>query len=216
MLLLLHGSLILENFLNKISCSQSPPNPNDMGNVDHSFCFKFSHFVWSSLVLQYYKLSMDQYESDLLSVVNSLMLSINEIDLHLVKPGPCNASCIRFSLVKLLRLSGYDAAVCASKWQGSGKVPGGMLLNSFCFFTCMKPYFLELLNKLCIIFLSSTGDNDILSGSMLLFVITRSFVCRDTESFSIFLELAIICWREIVNYFPLSYLAASLIAIAES
>lgn len=72
-----------------------------------------------------YKLSMDQYERDLLSVVDSLMQSISEIDLHLVKPGPCNASCIRFSLVKLLRLSGYDAAVCAAKWQGSGKVPGG-------------------------------------------------------------------------------------------
>nr|XP_017223425.1 PREDICTED: uncharacterized protein LOC108199913 [Daucus carota subsp. sativus] len=72
-----------------------------------------------------YKLSMDQYERDLLSVVDSLMQSISEIDLHLVKPGPCNASCIRYSLVKLLRLSGYDAAVCSSKWQGSGKVPGG-------------------------------------------------------------------------------------------
>ncbi|KAL6969008.1 hypothetical protein U1Q18_022171 [Sarracenia purpurea var. burkii] len=75
--------------------------------------------------ISYYKLSADQYESDLLSAVNSLMQSINETDLHLIKSGPCNASCIRFSLVKLLRLSGYDAAVCASRWQGSGKVPGG-------------------------------------------------------------------------------------------
>ncbi len=73
---------------------------------------------------------MPQYESDLLSVVHSLILSINETDLHFVKSGACNASCIRFSLVKLLRRSGYDAAVCAAKWQGSGKVPGGMLLNS--------------------------------------------------------------------------------------
>lgn len=81
---------------------------------------------------------MDQYERDLLSVVDSLMQSISEIDLHLVKPGPCNASCIRFSLVKLLRLSGYDAAVCASKWQGSGKVPGGMLWNPFLFSNFMK------------------------------------------------------------------------------
>ncbi|KAH7854398.1 hypothetical protein Vadar_013351 [Vaccinium darrowii] len=75
--------------------------------------------------VSYYKLSVDQYESDLLSVVNSLMRSINDTDLHLVMSGPCNASCIRFSLVKLLRLSGYDAAVCSSKWQGSEKVPGG-------------------------------------------------------------------------------------------
>ncbi|XP_057475196.1 uncharacterized protein LOC130763320 [Actinidia eriantha] len=75
--------------------------------------------------ISYYKLSADQYESDLLSVVNSLLQSIKATDLHLVKSGTCNASCLRFSLVKLLRLSGYDAAVCASKWQGSGKVPGG-------------------------------------------------------------------------------------------
>nr|XP_009399868.1 PREDICTED: uncharacterized protein LOC103984152 isoform X2 [Musa acuminata subsp. malaccensis] len=37
----------------------------------------------------------------------------------------CNASCIRQSLVKLLKLSGYDAAVCSSRWQGFDKVPGG-------------------------------------------------------------------------------------------
>ncbi|XVF83686.1 hypothetical protein PTKIN_Ptkin16aG0510500 [Pterospermum kingtungense] len=68
---------------------------------------------------------MGQYETDLLSVVHSLILSISETDLHFVKSGSCNASCIRYSLVKLLRLSGYDAAVCTSSWQGSGKVPGG-------------------------------------------------------------------------------------------
>ncbi|XP_015876868.3 uncharacterized protein LOC107413434 [Ziziphus jujuba] len=66
-----------------------------------------------------------QYESDLKSVVHSLILSINDKELDFVKSGPCNASCIRFSLVKLLRLSGYDAAVCSSRWQAAGKVPGG-------------------------------------------------------------------------------------------
>ncbi|GFQ01974.1 hypothetical protein PHJA_002341300 [Phtheirospermum japonicum] len=68
---------------------------------------------------------MDQSERDLLSVVNSLAASIKERDLHSATPGPCNASCIRFSLVKLLRLSGYDAGVCTSRWPRSGKVPGG-------------------------------------------------------------------------------------------
>lgn len=72
-----------------------------------------------------YMHSVSQYENNLLSVVNSLIHSINETDLHLVNSGPCNASCIRFCLVKLLRLSGYDAAVCSSRWPGSGKVPGG-------------------------------------------------------------------------------------------
>jgi uncharacterized protein (TIGR01615 family) len=66
-----------------------------------------------------------QFEIETLSVVHSLILSINKTELHAVKSGPCNASCIRYTLVKLLRLSGYDAAVCQSKWQGTGKVPGG-------------------------------------------------------------------------------------------
>ncbi|KAL3650148.1 hypothetical protein CASFOL_006551 [Castilleja foliolosa] len=72
-----------------------------------------------------FKLVMDQRERDLLSVVNSLVVSIKERDLDAAIPGPCNASCIRFSLVKLLRRAGYDAGVCISRWPGSGKVPGG-------------------------------------------------------------------------------------------
>lgn len=75
-------------------------------------------------------MAMDQYENDLLSVVNSLALSINERDLHASNSGPCKASCIRSSLVKLLRLSGYDAGLCTSRWQGSDKVPGGKITPS--------------------------------------------------------------------------------------
>ena len=98
-----------------------------------------------SVILQYYKLSADQYESDLLSVVNSLLQSIKATDLHLVKSGTCNASCVRFPLVKLLRLSGYDAAVCTSKWQGSGKVPGGIhVLHSDKFRILFSTFFKEL------------------------------------------------------------------------
>ncbi|XP_042475249.1 uncharacterized protein LOC122057264 [Macadamia integrifolia] len=75
--------------------------------------------------ISFHKHKMDQFESNLLSIVHSLILSVNGIDLRSVKPGQCNASCIRFFLVKLLRFSGYDAAVCAATWQGSEKVPGG-------------------------------------------------------------------------------------------
>lgn len=82
---------------------------------------------------------MAQYEKDLASVVHSLILSISENDLHFVKSGPCNASCLKFSLVKLLRLSGYDAAVCVARWQGSGKVPGGMPFTSI----LQNLYFIE-------------------------------------------------------------------------
>ncbi|XP_058181751.1 uncharacterized protein LOC131300098 [Rhododendron vialii] len=106
-------------------------NNGSSGGTDHSrYCSSDSDSGLCDLAhlarnISYYKLSVDQYESDLLAVVNSLMLSMSGTDLHLVKSGPCNASCIRFSLVKLLRLSGFDAAVCSSKWQGNGKVPGG-------------------------------------------------------------------------------------------
>ncbi|GKU91940.1 hypothetical protein SLEP1_g5743 [Rubroshorea leprosula] len=75
--------------------------------------------------ISFYKRSVAQCEIDVLSLVHSLILSINETDLHHVKSGPCNASCIRFYLVKRLRLSGHNAAVCVSRWQRSSKVPGG-------------------------------------------------------------------------------------------
>lgn len=69
---------------------------------------------------------MEPYESDLLSAVHSFIVSLNEGDLQAVNEGQCNASCIRESLVKLLKSSGHDAAICSSKWQGDGKFPGGM------------------------------------------------------------------------------------------
>ncbi|MBA0856490.1 hypothetical protein Goshw_029287 [Gossypium schwendimanii] len=50
---------------------------------------------------------------------------MGETDLHSVKSGPYNANWIRYSLVKLLGLSRYDDYVCVSRWQRSGKVPGG-------------------------------------------------------------------------------------------
>lgn len=74
----------------------------------------------------FHKRAVDQCESDLLSAVCSLLFSINENDFHTVKgDGQCSGSCIRQLLVKHLRMSGYDAAVCSSKWQGFDKVPGG-------------------------------------------------------------------------------------------
>lgn len=102
---------------------------NGSGGGD-SRCSSDSESSYSDLAhltenILYHKHTVDQYESDLLSAVHSLVLSINDKDLHIVRPGPCNGSCIRFYLVKLLRSSGYDAAVCTSKWQNSGKVPGG-------------------------------------------------------------------------------------------
>ncbi|XP_041990537.1 uncharacterized protein LOC121741718 [Salvia splendens] len=74
--------------------------------------------------ISFYNRSVDQYERDLMMVIKSSILSISET-WQVEKPDPCNASCILYSLVKLLQSSGYDAALCATKWQGDGKVPGG-------------------------------------------------------------------------------------------
>ncbi|CAH8361370.1 unnamed protein product [Eruca vesicaria subsp. sativa] len=85
----------------------------------------FPDLSYLSDKIQFLKYSMPQHETEVLSAVRNLMLSIKEKDLHSVKTGTCNASCIRFYLAKLLRLSGYNAAVCSARWQGTGKVPGG-------------------------------------------------------------------------------------------
>lgn len=84
------------------------------------------HSVNENFFLQFYNHSIDQYESDLVMVVKSLFLSISET-YQVEKAEACDASCILYSLVKLLQSSGYDAALCATKWQNDGKVPGGML-----------------------------------------------------------------------------------------
>ncbi|KAK4351549.1 hypothetical protein RND71_030862 [Anisodus tanguticus] len=71
-----------------------------------------------------YKNSVDQYESDLTMVVHSLILSMTE-SCHIGRPETCNASCVRSYLVKPLQSGGYSAVMCATKWQGCGKIPGG-------------------------------------------------------------------------------------------
>lgn len=75
--------------------------------------------------ISFWNRTVEQYETDLLSAVHSYLVSMKESDLQVVNEGQCNASCIRESLVKLLKSSGYDAAVCSSKWHGDTKVPGG-------------------------------------------------------------------------------------------
>ncbi|XP_020593822.1 uncharacterized protein LOC110033970 [Phalaenopsis equestris] len=75
--------------------------------------------------VRFLKNSVEQNVTALSSSVQSRLLSINDSDLFSCTGGQCNGGCIRHSLVKLLRLSGFDAAVCQSKWQHFGKVPGG-------------------------------------------------------------------------------------------
>uniref|UniRef100_A0A7N0V6B1 Plant-specific domain TIGR01615 family protein n=1 Tax=Kalanchoe fedtschenkoi TaxID=63787 RepID=A0A7N0V6B1_KALFE len=85
----------------------------------------FSDLAHLADTITYCRQSTDQYERNLISVVQSLLLAISMADLKSIPSVDCNACCIRFSLVKLLRLSGYDAAVCSTKWHSRGKVPGG-------------------------------------------------------------------------------------------
>lgn len=80
---------------------------------------------YSILTMQFYKYAVDHCESDLLTVIKSLLLSISELNLHSIGNGTCNGSCIRRCLIKLLKVSGYDAALCISKWQGFDRCPGG-------------------------------------------------------------------------------------------
>ncbi|XP_004492986.1 uncharacterized protein [Cicer arietinum] len=84
-----------------------------------------SDFAHLAEKIQICKLSVTPHEIDLLSVVHSHIRSMKENKLETMNSGPCYASCIRFYLAKLMRLSGYDAGVCTSKWQPIGKVPGG-------------------------------------------------------------------------------------------
>eukprot|EP00249_Psilotum_nudum_P013109 c24155_g1_i1 orf=37-1188(-) len=65
-------------------------------------------------------------ERDIASTVASVIIGANELDLFCPNDSiDCGGSCIRRLAVKRLRMSGYDASVCKSKWLNTGKVPGG-------------------------------------------------------------------------------------------
>lgn len=105
--------------------------------------------------------STDQSESDLFTTLRSLVLSIGETDLQYLKASPCNCSCIRSLLVKLFRVSGYDAGICIAKWEASGKVPGGKVQHFFD--RCPIMYFYQLTWTYCILlsfFSPATGDHE--------------------------------------------------------
>eukprot|EP00249_Psilotum_nudum_P022990 c28715_g1_i3 orf=691-1884(-) len=65
-------------------------------------------------------------EKEIASILTTLILVVNESELfcQFDKTG-CKGACIRRLAVKHLRMSGYNASICISKWQNTGKVPGG-------------------------------------------------------------------------------------------
>lgn len=66
-------------------------------------------------------------ERELLADVQRLLLTVNE-DTDLIcdaNGANCKGTCIKRFIVKHLRTAAYSASVCKSKWQSSGRVPGG-------------------------------------------------------------------------------------------
>ncbi|MCO5551465.1 hypothetical protein L7F22_004969 [Adiantum nelumboides] len=76
--------------------------------------------------LQALKFSTTFMEKELFSILSVFFPTVKDVDLFCLTTGrECKGSCIQQMLVKHLRVLGYDAAICISKWQNSGKVPGG-------------------------------------------------------------------------------------------
>lgn len=66
-------------------------------------------------------------ERELLTEVKLLLLSIKE-DSDLIcgaEGSDCKGGCVKRFVVNHLKVTGYDAGVCKSKWLSSGRVPGG-------------------------------------------------------------------------------------------
>ena len=86
------------------------------------------------LVLQMRTATLNGVERELLTEVKLCLQSIKE-DSDLVCCEPegvdCKGVCVKRFVVKHLKVAGYDAAVCMSKWLSSGGVPGGTFLPQF-------------------------------------------------------------------------------------
>ncbi|KAH9547182.1 hypothetical protein CY35_11G022000 [Sphagnum magellanicum] len=101
---------------------------NDSGDLlDHSDSDCGSPNMKRSESLQSLTAAHGALERELLAEVKRLVLTINEeTDLMCNPRGKeCKGGCTKRFVVKHLKALGYKAAVCNSRWQGSGRVPGG-------------------------------------------------------------------------------------------
>ncbi|MCO5591030.1 hypothetical protein L7F22_045006 [Adiantum nelumboides] len=72
------------------------------------------------------KFSTTFLEKELFSILSIFFPSVKDVDFFCLTTGKeCKGYCIQQMLVKHLRVLGYDAAICSSKWKNFGKVPGG-------------------------------------------------------------------------------------------
>nr|XP_024381866.1 uncharacterized protein LOC112285357 [Physcomitrium patens]PNR49946.1 hypothetical protein PHYPA_011843 [Physcomitrium patens] len=65
-------------------------------------------------------------EAELLNAVVNIILT-SDVDMLICNSegADCRGGCIKRLVASQLRTAGYDAAVCKSKWEGSGRVLGG-------------------------------------------------------------------------------------------
>ncbi|KAH8947040.1 hypothetical protein BDL97_11G019000 [Sphagnum fallax] len=101
---------------------------NDSGDLlDHSDSDCGSPNMKRPESLQSFTAAHGALERELLAEVKRLVLTINgETDLMCNPRGKeCKGGCTKRFVVKHLKALGYKAAVCNSRWQGSGRVPGG-------------------------------------------------------------------------------------------
>jgi uncharacterized protein (TIGR01615 family) len=98
------------------------------------------------LLLQALTSSYGGIEAELVSAVRKLVLAI-DVDNDLICNADCRGGCIKRLVVHQLRAAGYDAAVCTSKWESSGRVLGGRILDrstSFGVLISVRFFFAEL------------------------------------------------------------------------
>jgi uncharacterized protein (TIGR01615 family) len=64
-------------------------------------------------------------ERELLTDVQRLLLTANESGDLICDDDGCKGACIKWFVVKHLKMASYAASVCKSKWVSAGRVPGG-------------------------------------------------------------------------------------------
>lgn len=72
------------------------------------------------------------FEREVLTDVRVLLLTNNETTDLMCDAGDseCKGGCTKRFLVKHLKVAGYSASICQSKWLTTAGVPGGAFLNT--------------------------------------------------------------------------------------
>jgi hypothetical protein len=84
---------------------------------------------WGLLLLQMLTTPYSAIEREILTAVRFLLLNVNENTHQICGPegSDCKGGCTKRFVVKRLKVAGYSASVCKTKWPTSGRVPGGTI-----------------------------------------------------------------------------------------